>query len=89
MAVSTLNKAWHPAWAAAGRPDLRWHDLRHTGAVFAAQAGATLAELMARLGHSTHKAALRYQHAAADRDARIAEALSAMVEAGSPRRDGL
>ncbi|WP_289019985.1 hypothetical protein [uncultured Ornithinimicrobium sp.] len=82
--MSTLNKAWHPAWAAAGRPDLRWHDLRHTGAVFAAQAGATLAELMARLGHSTHKAALRYQHAAADRDARIAEALSAMVEAGSP-----
>lgn len=89
LAVSTLNKAWHPARAAAGRPDLRWHDLRHTGAVFAAQAGATLAELMARLGHSTHKAALRYQHAAADRDARIAEALSAMVEAGSPRRDGL
>jgi integrase len=89
LAVSTLNKVWHPARAAAGRPDLRWHDLRHTGAVFAAQAGATLAELMARLGHSTHKAALRYQHAAADRDARIAEALSAMVEAGSPRRDGL
>jgi hypothetical protein len=34
--------------------------------VLAAQTGATLAELMGRLGHSTSNAALRYQHAAAD-----------------------
>jgi hypothetical protein len=38
-----------------------------------------LAELMARLGHSTQGAALRYQHAAADRDLEIARKLSAMV----------
>lgn len=63
----------------AGRPDPRWHDLRHTGAVLAASTGATLAELMARLGHSTPSAALRYQHAAAGRDAEIAEALSLLV----------
>jgi len=56
------------------------HDLRHTGAVLAASTGATLAELMARLGHSTPAAALRYQHAAAGRDAEIARALSALVE---------
>jgi len=31
---------------------------------------------MARLGHSTPSAALRYQHAVADRDRAIAEALS-------------
>ena len=42
------------------QPDLRFHDLRHTGAVLAASTGATLAELMARLGHSTAGAALRY-----------------------------
>lgn len=65
---------------AAGRPDLRLHDLRHTGAVLAAQTGATLAELMARLGHSTPAAAMRYQHAARDRDKQIAAALSAMAE---------
>ena len=63
-----------------GRPDLRWHDLRHTGAVLAASTGATLAELMSRLGHSTPAAALRYQHAAQGRDAEIAKALSALVE---------
>jgi hypothetical protein len=64
LATSTLNRHWHKAREAAGRPDLRWHDLRHTGAVLAAQTGATLAELMGRLGHSTPQAALRYQHAA-------------------------
>lgn len=59
------------------RPSI--HDLRHTGAVLAGQTGATLAELMARLGHSTPGEAMRYQHAAADRDKAIAEALSLMV----------
>ncbi|MFE9234132.1 tyrosine-type recombinase/integrase [Cellulosimicrobium funkei] len=76
LATSTLYRAYYPARAAAGREDLRWHDLRHTGAVLAAQTGATLAELMGRLGHSSPAAALRYQHVARGRDAEIAEALS-------------
>jgi integrase len=71
---------FYAARAAAKRPDLRFHDLRHTGAVLAAQTGATLAELMNRLGHSTPGMAIRYQHAAADRDMEIARRLSAMVE---------
>ena len=76
-------KQFHmPAREAAGRPDLRFHDLRHTGATWAAQTGATLAEVMARLGHSTPAAALRYQHAAHGRDAETAARLSAMVEDG-------
>jgi integrase len=80
MAPSTLYKVYYPARKAAGREDLRWHDLRHTGAVLAAQTGATLAELMGRLGHSTPGAAMRYQHAAADRDTEIAKRLSALVQ---------
>ncbi len=79
MAPSSLYAVYHPAREAAGRPDLRFHDLRHTGAVLAAATGATLAELMARLGHSTVSAAMRYQHAAADRDRAIAEALSGLA----------
>jgi integrase len=79
LAPSTLYKSFYPARTKAGRPDLRWHDLRHTGAVLAASTGATLAELMSRLGHSTPTAALRYQHAAEGRDLQIAKALSAMV----------
>lgn len=79
---SSLARVFYPARAKAGRPDLRFHDLRHTGAVLAAQSGATLAELMGRLGHTTPQAALRYQHAAEGRDALIASRLSALIEAG-------
>jgi integrase len=79
MMNSTMSKVWLAARERAGVPHLRFHDLRHTGAVLAAQTGATLAELMARLGHSTPQAAMRYQHASADRDRVIAEALSRLA----------
>lgn len=79
LAPSTLYTWFYKAREAAGRPDLRFHDLRHTGAVLAASTGATLSELMQRLGHSTAGAALRYQHAAEGRDQIIANALSALA----------
>lgn len=79
LAPSTLYKVYYPAREKAGREDLRFHDLRHTGATLAAVSGATIAELMARLGHSTPAAALRYQHAAQDRDRVIADALSKLA----------
>lgn len=81
VAHSVLRRRFRAACEAVGRPGLRWHDLRHTGAVLAAQAGATLPELMSRLGHSTVRAALRYQHVARDRDAEIAAAMSRRAEA--------
>lgn len=77
--VSRAGYGWYAARQAAGRDDLRFHDCRHTGATLAAQTGATLAELMGRLGHSTPAAALRYQHAAADRDKEIARKLGEMM----------
>jgi len=70
---------WEKARAAIGKPTLRVHDLRHVGAVLAAQSGATTAELMHRLGHTTPQMALRYQHVAEGRDAEIAERLSKLV----------
>jgi integrase len=81
LSASSMRKVFIRARKLAGRPDLRFHDLRHTGAVLAASTGATLAELMARLGHSTPGAALRYQHASQDRDRVIADALSGLVTA--------
>ncbi len=77
---TVFNDAFRRARRAAGRDDLRVHDLRHTGATLAAMTGATLAELQQRLGHSTAVAALRYQHAAQGRDAAVAEALSRLVD---------
>ena len=76
---STLYRWWYRARAKAGRPDLRWHDLRHSGAVLAAATGASLAELMERLGHSSSQAALRYQHVARGRSREIAALLSKLA----------
>ncbi|ANJ26653.1 hypothetical protein ATC03_07950 [Agromyces aureus] len=52
---------------------VREHDLRRFAGTLHAQSGATLAETMKFLGHSTTVAAMAYQHAAADRLAEIAE----------------
>ena len=84
MAPASLYRVCTRPARPPDRRDLRWHDLRHTGAVLAAQTGATLAELMGRLGHTTPGAALRYQHAAQGRDAEIARRLSALVESQEP-----
>lgn len=64
------------ARTAASRKDLRFHDLRHTGATYAAEAGATVAELMARLGHSSPSAAMVYQHSTRERDKALAAKMS-------------
>jgi Protein of unknown function (DUF2442) len=55
----------------AGRTGSRasiFHDLRHSGNSWTAATGASTAELMARIGHASAAASLRYQHATADRD---------------------
>ena len=59
-----------------GREDLSARDLRRFAGSKNAQV-ATLTENMARLGHKTVGAALRYQHSESGRDAIIATALSA------------
>lgn len=60
--------------------NLHFHDLRGTGATLAASQGAALKEVMARLGHSTTVAALRYQHATEERDATIAHLLGQAID---------
>jgi cbb3-type cytochrome oxidase cytochrome c subunit len=49
----------------------------------AVASGATLAELMQRLGHFTVSAALAYQHAVQGPDKRIAAQLSAIARAAT------
>ena len=57
----------------SGLPDnFHFHDLGHTGNNLAAAAGASTRELMHRMGHSSMRAALIYQHATGDRDREIA-----------------
>ena len=76
----TLDRQWAQARTAIGRPDLCFHDLRHTGLTMVAMTGATLAETMAAGGHASMSAAIRYQHASQDRMTAMTEALAAMAE---------
>ncbi len=75
----SLQRAWTRAREAIARPDLHFHDLRHSGLTWAAATGASVADLMRRGGHASTVAALRYQHSTEDRDAALAEALGALA----------
>lgn len=76
---NTVRRHWIKARNAVGRSTMRVHDLRHTGAVLAAMAGATGKETQDRLGHLSADAASRYQHVARGRDAEIAKKLSELA----------
>jgi hypothetical protein len=77
---NNFNSVWKAAVKAAGaNPDLHLHDLRHAGATLTAQTGATLNEIMSRIGHSSTRAAMIYQHATSKRDHDLAQALDALI----------
>jgi integrase len=61
--------------AAAGLSGIHFHDLRHTGNTLAGEEGASLRELMERMGHSSTRAAVIYQHRTMHRDRIIADAM--------------
>ena len=72
---------------AAGLPEgFHFHDLRHTGNHLVAQAGASTRELMDRMGHSTMRAALIYQHATEARSRTLADSSRPHLVDGPPRR---
>jgi hypothetical protein len=63
---------------ARGAPDAA--PQAHTGNMLAAP-GASLADLKARMGHDSARAAMIYQHATAAADAAIADALDGLIAA--------
>jgi integrase len=76
---SAFRDAWDPAREAAGvKGVVREHDLRHYALTEFAKTGATLAEVQAFGGHSRHESAMRYQYAAADRLAELANLVPAL-----------
>ncbi len=88
---SRVSEAWTEAKAAVGvDPDMHPHDLRHHAATLMARMpGITTKELMARIGHSSPRAALIYQHATAERDRQVAAFLEAQIDATTPAKPRL
>ena len=73
------RRVWLKALKAADLPSIQFHDLRHTGNNLTASAGASLRELMVRMGHSTTRAALIYLHSTDERQREIADALNQLA----------
>ncbi|MDZ5447874.1 site-specific integrase [Micromonospora sp. 4G57] len=78
-----LNKLinWKASVARIGQPELHFHDLRPSGNTLAARTGASTRDLMAQMGHDSSQAALIYQHATAEADRAIAQALHEVLRA--------
>jgi integrase len=84
------RRAWMPALTATGLVGTHFHDLRHTGNQFSADAGANLRELMAHMGHDSTRAALIYLHTSAERQRAIADQVgkNARAALSKPKRSG-
>jgi integrase len=88
---SNFREVWYRARGAVGLHELHFHDLWHTGNTMAAAQGASLKELMERMGHSSPRAALIYLHATRERDQKIAEGMGrlfAEAKMSSTKRTG-
>ena len=77
--IPLLNRYFAPYWrrarTAVHLEDVRFHDLRHLAGTEAASAGASLREVMARMGHSSSDASLRYLKASEARDREVSDAI--------------
>ncbi|GAA2639131.1 site-specific integrase [Dactylosporangium fulvum] len=72
---------WIETVRAVGLPGgFHFHDLRHTGNTLAAASGASTRELMHRMGQSSMRAALIYQHATSERDREIADNMDKRIK---------
>ena len=81
IADSVLRKAHNRALKRIGLEGITLHDLRRSGATLAGQSGATIKELMLRLGHTRPDVAMIYQIADRERDKQIAERMATLVPA--------
>jgi integrase len=91
--LRTGNFARAVRWSATvtelGLPDgFHFHDLRHTGNTLAAASGASTRELMHRMGHSSMRAALIYQHATSERDREIADTMDKRIKKQTTKKAG-
>jgi len=84
--VKTVHRAWYKIRDKAGVPFLRIHDLRHMYASFMVNAGRSLYEVQAVLGHSSPQVTQRYAHLSTETLQAAASTASDRIRAASPKR---
>ncbi len=74
-----FRRRWEKALKDAEIVDFRFHDLRHTFASWARQAGADLADICEALGHASISMTMRYAHIKPDEHLTAFDRVSAML----------
>jgi integrase len=87
ISAPLLRKRFELARTAAGLPDVRFHDLRHTFASWLLHHGSSLADVRDLLGHSDSRVTDRYAHLA---PSHLAKAVARIprVRSGTRKRAG-
>lgn len=78
----SIRKAWDEACKRARVQNLRFHDLRHTFATYAAEEGASNLELATAMGHQTLQMLQRYTHMNAKITHRLSKAVHQRIVEG-------
>jgi integrase len=79
---SFSSQTWKKARERLERPDLRWHDLRHTYVAIRTAAGAHPKEIQEECGHSSYKTTMDiYGHLFDSSSERTADAMEEMYQA--------
>ncbi|GAB4253156.1 MAG: site-specific integrase [Thermoleophilia bacterium] len=86
--LANLNGFWERVRAAAGIPDVRLHDLRHTHASVGAGAGVSLRIVGELLGHTQAQTTQRYAHLSTDPLRAAADRIAGEIEAALEGRPG-
>jgi integrase len=76
---------WAPALKKAGLQGLRFHDLRHTAVTFFIASGATLYEVMRKVGHTSYDFTVKqYGHLLPEEDERTTAAMNEVLAGALP-----
>lgn len=78
--ATNRRKIWEAAVKAAGLEDFRFHDLRHTFAVWIGNAGADIAVVQQLLGHSKIETTLRYRKVITGEKVKAVQNLPTLIE---------
>jgi integrase len=85
-ASANINHVWSRVRAAAGLPDVRLHDLRHSFASIGAAGGLSLPIIGALLGHKHAATTARYAHLSADPLRAANDAVGSRIAAAMSRK---
>jgi integrase len=75
-----MFRSFKSACRKAGRPDLRFHDLRHTAATLMVTRGVDLVTVKEILGHASIQMTMRYAHPTPENKRRAVDVLASVFE---------